>query len=104
MRAARKMTRSPIIIVLQQVIPHPSGMETDQLFTTQHDLAKVQIESIGRRQFFCGSNGATSLRKGRKHCGKRKKCWFPAFSPSPTMFSKAFSLRVVKSRHGQIKG
>ena len=24
----------------------------------------------------------------RKHCGKRRKCWEPAFSPFPTMFSK----------------
>ena len=23
--------------------------------------------------------------------GKRRKCWFPAFSPFPTMFSKAYS-------------
>ena len=23
----------------------------------------------------------------RKHCRKRRKCWFPAFSPFPTMFS-----------------
>ena len=22
----------------------------------------------------------------RKHCGKRRKCWKPAFSPFPTMF------------------
>ena len=28
--------------------------------------------------------------KDRKHCGKRRKCWLPAFSPFPTMFSKAF--------------
>ena len=34
---------------------------------------------------------------GRKHCGKRGKCWLPAFSPFPTMFSKAFIFRVVKS-------
>ena len=33
--------------------------------------------------------------KGRKHCGKRRKCWYPAFSPFPTMFSKALLLRVV---------
>ena len=26
----------------------------------------------------------------RKHCGKRRKCWLPAFSVFPTMFSKAF--------------
>ena len=31
-----------------------------------------------------------------KHCGKRKKYWFPAFSPFPTVISIAF-LRVVKS-------
>ena len=33
--------------------------------------------------------------KGRKHCGKRGKCWLPGFSPFPTMFSKAFYFRVV---------
>ena len=36
--------------------------------------------------------------KSRKHCGKRGKCWLPAFSPFPTMFSKGYFLRVVKSR------
>ena len=36
--------------------------------------------------------------KGRKHCGKRKKCWLPAFSPFPTMFSKGSFFRVVKSQ------
>ena len=34
--------------------------------------------------------------KSRKHCEKRRKCWLPAFSPLPTMFSKACLLRVVK--------
>ena len=34
--------------------------------------------------------------KGRKHCGKRRKCWFPAFSPFPTMFSKASSTMSLK--------
>ena len=29
--------------------------------------------------------------------GKRRKCWLPAFSPFPTMFSKGFFVRVVKS-------
>ena len=27
--------------------------------------------------------------KGKKHCGKRRKCWLPAFSPFPTISSKA---------------
>ena len=29
--------------------------------------------------------------------GKGEKCWLPAFSPFPTVFSKAFFLRVAKS-------
>ena len=28
--------------------------------------------------------------KGRKHCGKKRKCWLPAFSPFPIMFSKGY--------------
>ena len=31
----------------------------------------------------------TCFGKGIKHCGKRRKCWLPAFSPFPTMFSKS---------------
>ena len=34
---------------------------------------------------------------GRKHCGKRRKYCLPAFSPFPSMFSKAFFFGVVKS-------
>ena len=34
---------------------------------------------------------------GRKHCGKRRKCWLPALSPFPTMYSKGFFFRVVES-------
>ena len=29
---------------------------------------------------------------GRKHCGKRRKCWLLAFSPFPTVFFKALSV------------
>ena len=39
-----------------------------------------------------------------KHCGKRRKCWLPAFSPFPTMFSKAVFSRGVKSRDCVVKG
>ena len=42
--------------------------------------------------------------KGRKHCGKMRSCWLPAFSPFPTMFSKGFFLRVVKSRDCVVMG
>ena len=42
--------------------------------------------------------------KGRKHCGKRRKCWLPAFSPFPTMFSKDISFEVIKSWNCVMKG
>ena len=38
-----------------------------------------------------------------KQCRKRRKCWSPAFSPFPTMFSKVFYLRVVKTRNCLVK-
>ena len=41
--------------------------------------------------------------KGRKHIGKRRKCWLPAFSPFPSMFSKGILIRVVKSRDCVVK-
>ena len=40
----------------------------------------------------------------RKHCAKRRKCWLPAFSPFPTLFSKAFFERVVKTWDCVVKG
>ena len=43
--------------------------------------------------------------KVKKHCGKRRKCWLPAFSPFPTMFSKGFSVGgIVKSLDCVVKG
>ena len=34
---------------------------------------------------------------GRKHCGKRRKWWLPAFSPFARMFSKFFFLTICKT-------
>ena len=39
-----------------------------------------------------------------KIVGKRKQSWSSAFSLFPTMFSKAFIFRVVKSQHCVVKG
>ena len=52
------------------------------------DIAKVKISLFDRVE---------------KHCGKERKCWLPTFSPFPTVFSKAFFFRVVKSRDYVIK-
>ena len=29
--------------------------------------------------------------EGRKHCGKRRKCWLPALSPFPNVFERLLS-------------
>ena len=42
--------------------------------------------------------------KRRKHSGKKRKCWLPTFSPFPTIFSKIFFSRGVKSRDCVVKG
>ena len=34
---------------------------------------------------------------------RRNKCWEPAFSPFPIIFSKAFSVRVNKNRDCVVK-
>ena len=34
------------------------------------------------------------MERDEKHYEKRRKCWLPAFSPFPTMFSKAFFYMV----------
>ena len=46
-----------------------------------------QIESICRQQNKCNLKTDILYETGRKHCGKRRKCCLPAFSPFPTMFS-----------------
>ena len=69
-----------------------------QLSTKQQNLRLVQIGSICRQQNKCKRKIENCLKKGRKHSGKRRKCWLPAFSPFPTMFSKCFFPKVVKSR------
>ena len=39
-----------------------------------------------------------------KYCGKRIKCWLPAFYPFPTVSSKGFYHRDVRSRYYMVKG
>ena len=34
----------------------------------------------------CNLKTETLFEMERKHCGKKRKCLFPAFSPFPTMF------------------
>ena len=54
-----------------------------QLFTKRQNFRLVQIQSICRRQNKWDEKTEICFGKGRKHCGKRRKCWLPAFSPFP---------------------
>ena len=56
------------------------------------------MESIYSQQNKCErKNLLWEVWKYGKHYGKRRKCWLPAFSHFPTMFSKGFFLKVIKS-------
>ena len=63
------------------------------------DLSKLNALADGKNK----SNIEICFGNGRKHCRKRRKCWLPAFSPFPTMFSKDYLLRVVKSQDCVVK-
>ena len=64
----------------------------------------VQIQSICIQQNNHHLEIETCAWKGREHCGKRRKCCLPAFSPFLTIFSKAFFFRGVKSQDYVVKG
>ena len=57
----------------------------------------LRIESICRWQNKCNLKVELLFGIGRKHYGRRRKCWLPAFPPFPTVFSKGFFLWVVES-------
>ena len=67
-------------------------------------LSAGPIKNVCRRQNKCNFKTEILCGMGRKHYGKRRKCWLPAFSPFPTRFSKGFFFRVDKSRDCVTKG
>ena len=73
-----------------------------ELSTKRQNYGLDQIESICRL-FKWSWNDDFCLTFGRKHCGKRRKCWLPAFSPFTKKFSRDFFLVVVNSRDCVIK-
>ena len=62
-----------------------------------------KLKAICSRQIKCNSEPEICFGKGRKYCGKRRKCWLLTFSPFPTMFSKGLFVRVVQSRDCVVK-
>ena len=62
---------------------------------TNFELA--QIESICRRQNKCDLKTENCFGRGRKHCGKRKKCWLPVLMLATSSF--AFSHKAPSLGH-----
>ena len=58
-------------------------------------LADDKVNVIIRLKF--------ALERVENIVGKMRKCWLPAFSPFPTMFSEGYFFRVVKIRDCVVK-
>ena len=91
------MLQHLLIIVLYQWAMCLNPLPNEKIL----DLSKLKafaddkISVTQKLKFFFG--------KGRKHCGNRRKCWLPAFSPFLTMFTIGYFLRVMKSRDHVVK-
>ena len=90
----------PLLKLLQlyqfSKINSPTHCKRDLLCLILNPLPRDKILDWSRLKAFAddkinlNEKNQTLFGKGRKHCGKRKKCCLPAFSPFTTMFSKAF--------------
>ena len=65
---------------------------------TQQNYRPVTFKAFAQDK--CFLNHEVCLKLDRKFCGKRRKC----ISLFPQMFSKGFSLRVVKSWDCEVTG
>ena len=67
-------------------LPNDKILNTSK-FKEFADNKKIVTQSL---KFTFGREFEIYIWKSIKHCRKRRKCWLPAFSPFPTMFSEAF--------------
>ena len=77
---------------------YPAKQQKQPFNSLPHDKFKAfgdDKSNFDKIMIFC-------LKQSRKHSGKRK-CWLPAFSLLPTIFSKGVFLMVVKSRDCVLK-
>ena len=74
-----------------------------KLYSKQRNFQLTETGKICRQQNKCDLKIKCCCWKGRKHCGKRRKYWLPAFSPFPTMFSEGYFLRVIRNRDCGVK-
>ena len=73
------------------------------LFTKRQNFRPLLIESIADDNIYVYQKLTFVLRRVENLVGKKRKCWLPAFSLFPTMFSKGFFQRVVKSQDSMVK-
>ena len=76
----------------------------NSIFTKRQNFGLDQIGGICRRQNKCESKMEIWYGKGRKQCGKLRKCWSPAFSHFPHNIFKGFFLKIVKRQDMVEKG
>ena len=74
------------------------------LLSTDKILDRSELKAFADDKIIVTKRLKFGMRKGGKHCGKRRKCWLPAFSPFPTMFSEGYLLSVIKRRDCVVKG
>ena len=64
---------------------------------------KSKFKAFAGNKLIKTQNPKFVLRSVENIVGRRKKCWLTAFSPLPTIFSKAFLSRGVHSRDCVVK-
>ena len=74
------------------------------LFTKLQILDWSKFKAFADGKIYVNKKNEILFGKGRKHCGERRTCWLPAFSPFPTIFFKVIFHGVVKSRDCVVKG
>ena len=88
-------TIDEVVAFKECYLPVTETLPNDKILDWQN-FRLVQFQGICRWQSKCNLNIKICFEEGRKHCGNRRKCWLPVFSPFHRMFSKAFSLRSLK--------
>ena len=93
-----------MVIMMMMMMIVLISVTISQPLTKPQSFTLVQIGSICRRKNKCCWSDRFSLSGMVENIvGKGEKCWLPAFSLFPTMFSKALFFRVLKSRDRVVK-
>ena len=73
------------------------------LLADDKSLALTKLKAFADDKFDVAMMMISVFDRVEKTLWEKRKCWLPAISPFPTMFSRAFSFWVVESRDSVIK-